>query len=74
MGDGLITDISLVNSAVFALKYSKEIKNSDILFITAPGDAVKDESGIWYYILNRTESDGLIKKHLVPSGVDSTAS
>lgn len=59
MGEGFICDASFVDLTLLATRYAKRIIKSDLVFFTLPGKAVKDKSGIWYYIIDLKEADEL---------------
>ena len=43
---------------------SDELENSNVLYLPAPGESSKDEnSGIWYYIINKESCADVIKQH-----------
>lgn len=65
MGDGFICDASIVDLTLLALGYSKRIIKSDLVFLTMPGEAVKDKSGIWYYIIDFKEAEALLSGRLL---------
>ena len=66
MGEGLVSDLSLLDIAFLATKYSKGIINSEIPFLTMPGKAQKDEFGIWYYIPDSDGVKNLVSEWLIP--------
>ena len=61
---GLITDFSTIDFVVMILKHSSKFKDTEITYLTMPGEAIKDSDGIWYYVLNKNSTDAVISKHL----------
>ena len=60
---GSVTDFSLMDLLVILLKHSSKFRDTEITYLTMPGEAVADESGKWYYVLNRAATEKVIKKY-----------
>lgn len=65
--NGLITDFSITDFLIMILKHSSKFRDTKITYLTMPGEAVKDTSGIWYYILNKNSTEAVIRQYLFSS-------
>jgi LCP family protein required for cell wall assembly len=65
---GLITDFSAIDFVVMILKHSSKFRDTEITYLTMPGEAVKDTDGIWYYVLNKNSVNTVISEHLFSVG------
>lgn len=61
--DGVITDFSITNIFIMVFKHSSKFRDVNITYLTMPGESACDESGTWYYVLNRKACENVLQKH-----------
>lgn len=64
VGKGAVTDFSVTEFLIMMLKHSSKFRDVEISYVTMPGAAIEDASGIWYYILNKNKSEEVLTKFL----------
>lgn len=63
VSDGVITDFSLTDFLIMVLKHSSKFKDVELSYLTMPGESVRDDDGIWYYILNSKACEKVLLSH-----------
>lgn len=61
---GSVTNVSIMDLLIMLLKHSSKFRDTRITYLTMPGEAVADDDGVWYYVLNRASSEKVIKRYL----------
>lgn len=64
VGPDITTDINLIDVVLGFVKHSSKFRNVPVNYLTMPGRAIADSSGIWYYVINRASALEVIKRHL----------
>ncbi len=66
--DSVVTNIRLREILGMVLKHSSKFKDAEVAYLTMPGKPVRDENGVWYYVLNRKASVSVLQKHMNSDG------
>ena len=68
--DGVITDFSV--SDIISMLFNKKgsIDGITLKYVTLPGEALQDESGLWYYVLNKKSATEVVEKYLMVENAD----
>ena len=61
------TDFSISELLTVILKHSSKFKALDVCYLTMPGQALEDKSGIWFYALNRASCEEIAEKYMSSS-------
>ena len=60
--DKIITDVDILEMADFIISNAGTVNESETFFVTVPGEAIQDNNGISYYVINRKSGINIAKK------------
>ena len=67
---GAVTNIGINEVLGMVLKHTSKFKETEITYLTMPGEPLRAQNGVWYYVLNKKECISVLKNHLHSRGDD----
>lgn len=66
--ENLRCDFSLLDIVLMVLKHSSKFKMVSFMYLTLPGEAYQNDSGLWLYQLNKYKTEEVLSRYLSYNG------